>query len=162
MARKAAPAPKASTPKVSTPKAPKGKNLKASVKWSATTAQNIKLQVGKKSFSIPVEARTLVGGKYVYISLPLSSAFYEMSGKKLLAADDNSADLRSDMEEAMGAAKAAKKAAKRGGRGRRSMNNPTLDDSLIKQLMKNVPAGYKLAVKDGVPVVVKGRVRRKK
>lgn len=129
------------------------------MKWAASPSANIKLQVGKKNFSIPVEARTLVGDRFVYISLPLSSAFYEMGAKKLTAAEDT-ADLRADMEKAMTAAKAAKKAAKRG-RRRRSSSAPELDEALVKQLTKQIPAGYKLAVKDGRLAVVKGRVRKK-
>lgn len=138
---------------------PAGKNLKATVKWAASPSANIKLQVGKKNFSIPVEARTLVGDRFVYISLPLSSAFYEMGSKKLTVAEDND-ELRADMEKAMAEAKAAKKATKRG-RRRRAANAPELDETLVKQLTKQIPAGYKLAVKDGKLAVVKGRVRKK-
>ncbi len=125
--------------------------LKRQVKFKSSTSAKIKLQVGKKNYTVPVEVRSVIGAKYVYVSLPLSNGFYEMSGRSLKSVD-YSAELDKDITAAANKPKPVAKKAVRA--------KVELPGAVVAQLMKSIPAGHKLAVKDGVPVVVKSRVRR--
>lgn len=139
------------------------KSLKAQVKWKASPSFSVHLRSGIRSgkgpgvtFQLPIEARTLETDNHLYVSIPALVGMYRKDGRGLVEFKDDvvvPGDLAAEMEEAM---KSQAKA------GKAKAPAVQLPADLLKKLGDAVPAGYKLAVKDGEVTLVKARVKTSK
>jgi hypothetical protein len=129
-------------------------NVKNSLKFKASPkAGTLSVKVGVKKFLVPVEARLLSDGKYLFLSFPAVSDLYHIENKSLKAMSSED-----DATEAFEALTPA--AGKR--RGRRRSSAVSLPSEL-ESALKNLPAGYKLGYgADGSPKLVRTRVRRRR
>lgn len=127
-------------------------NVKNSLKFKASEKQGVlSVRLGVKKFELPVTARMLSNEEYLFLSFPASSELYRIEGKELVAMDK--ADDASDALRALDPGK--KKRGRRGG----ALDLP----SNVLEALKSLPAGTKLVFgADGIPRLVKTRVRRKK
>src|SRR5882724_11786896 len=120
-------------------------NVKNSLKFKASPKSGIlSIKVGVKKFAIPVEARMLSNGEYLFLSFSASSELYTISGKELKA-------MSSEVEatEAFTALNPGKR------RGRRRRENVQMPAEL-EQALKALPVGYKLGyAADGSPKLVR-------
>lgn len=128
------------------------KSVKNSLKFKANVKEGIlSVRVGVKKYALPIQARILSDGEYMFLSFTASSELYRIEGKKL-SAMPNDADAT------------AAYAALNPGRGRRRgrrRSMPSLPPALAEAL-RNIPAGYRLGFDaDGSPRLVKRRQRRK-
>ncbi|MBS1717186.1 MAG: hypothetical protein JSS72_05600 [Armatimonadetes bacterium] len=127
-------------------------SVKNSLKFKADPKAGVlSVKVGVKKYSLPVEARVLSDGKYVFLSFPASSELYRVDGKGLKGMASN--------EDASEAHAALTPSRRRGRpRGPRAVSLP----AELESALKNIPAGYKLGYgPDGVPRLVRSRRRRK-
>lgn len=126
-------------------------NVKNSLKFKATPKGGIlSVKVGVKKFTLPVEARMLSNGEYLFLSFSASSELYTVSGKELkpMPAD----------ADATAAFQALNPGKRRGRRRREQVQLPTELENALKAL----PAGYKLGYSaDGSPKLVRTRTRKK-
>jgi hypothetical protein len=129
-------------------------NVKNSLKFKASPkGGTLSVKVGVKKFVVPIEARLLSDGNYLFLSFPAVSELYQISGKALSAMASSA-----DATEAHSALTPA--ATRR--RGRRKSASVEIPSALADAL-KAVPAGYKLGFSaDGTPKLVKMRKRRRK
>ena len=127
-------------------------NVKNSLKFKAVPKAGIlSIKVGAKKFALPVEARMLSGGDYLFLSFSASSELYTITGKDLKAMPSES--------DATSAFTVLNPGKKRGRRRRESMQMP----AELEQALKSLPSGYKLGYGlDGSPKLVRTRTRRKK
>lgn len=127
-------------------------NVKNSLKFKAVPKAGIlSVKVGVKKYTIPVEARMLSNGEYMFLSFSASSELYRVEGKELQA-------MPSTMD-AMDAFKALNPGKRRGRRRASQVSMP----AELEQALKALPAGYKLSYNpDGSFKLVKSRTRRKK
>jgi len=127
-------------------------NVKNSLKFKASPkAGTLSVKVGVKKYVVPVEARLLSDGSYLFLSFPAVSELYRIANKSLSPMDS-----KEDATEAHGALTPA--AAKK--RGRRKAATVEIPAALADAL-KAVPSGYKLGFNaDGSPKLVKMRKRR--
>ncbi len=127
-------------------------NVKNSLKFKASPKTGIlSVKVGVKKFSLPVEARMLSNGDYLFLSFSASSELYTVDGKDLkpMAAD----------ADATAAFQALNPGKRRGRRRREQIQMPTE----LANALKSLPAGYKLGYSaDGAPKLVRTRTRTKK
>ncbi|MHB8637607.1 MAG: hypothetical protein ACYC96_14155 [Fimbriimonadaceae bacterium] len=127
-------------------------NVKNSLKFKASPkAGTLSVKVGVKKYVVPVEARLLSDGTYLFLSFPAVSELYRVSNKSLTA--------MASTEDATAAHGALTPAAtkKRGRRKAASVEIPTA----LADALKAVPKGYKLGFSaDGTPKLVKMRKRR--
>lgn len=127
-------------------------SVKNSLKFKAQEKTGVlSVKVGVKKFSVPVKARMLSGGDYLFLSFPASSELYRVDKKQLspMAKED-------DASEAYGVLTPARK------RGRRRASGVEMP-SALEDALKSLPSGYRLGYgSDGAPKLVKTRGRRSK
>jgi hypothetical protein len=126
-------------------------NVKNSLKFKAAPKGGIlSVKVGVKKFTLPVEARMLSNGEYLFLSFGASSELYTVNGKELkpLPGDSDATD----------AFQVLNPGKRRGRRRREQMQMP----SELQEALKALPAGYKLGYSvDGTPKLVRQRTRKK-
>lgn len=127
-------------------------NVKNSLKFKAQVKPNlISVRIGVKKYVLPVEARVLSSGEYMFLSFPACSELFKITDKKLV-----SMDAEADATEAFNALNPGKK------RGRRRSSANALPDQ-IAQALKNIPDGYRLGYDaSGTPRLVRTRIRKTK
>lgn len=132
------------------------KNVKNSLKFKATPKTGLlTVRVGVKKYVLPVEARMIQGGEYMFLSFSASSEIYHISGGKL-----NAMESGAGAEAAATALATATKKSKRAKRGSRVAAEVPAE---LEAALKSIPAGHKLAFgADGKPRIVKTRERKKK
>ena len=125
------------------------KSVKNSLKFKAQPKPGIlSVRVGVKKYAVPVDARIISSGNYIFLSFPASSELYQVQNKELTAMDANA-----DAAEAYTALNPGKR------RGRKRASQPTLPPELAEAL-RNIPAGFKLGYgADGNIRLVKKRKR---
>jgi hypothetical protein len=126
-------------------------NVKNSLKFKASPKSGIlSVKVGVKKFAIPVEARMLSNGDYLFLSFSASSELYTIQGKELkpMPSDQDATDAFAVLNPGK----------RRGRRKRESVQMPPE----LEQALRALPAGYKLGYgTDGTPKLVKARTRKK-
>jgi len=127
-------------------------NVKNSLKFKAQVKPNlISVRIGVKKYVLPVEARVLSSGEYMFLSFPACSELFKITDKKLVPMD-----AEADATEAYDALNPGKK------RGRKRSATSVLPDH-IAQALKNIPEGYRLGYDaNGTPRLVRKRVRKSK
>lgn len=125
--------------------------VKNSLKYAAAEKDRVlTVRLGVKKLVLPVKARVLASGDFLFLSFPASTEIYKIEGKELALVDD---------EGAIEAREALKTTKKRG--GRRSKKDVEMTDEMQK-LLAAIPAGYRLGYdRNGAPKLVKTRTRRK-
>ncbi len=128
-------------------------SVKNSLKFKAAEKMGVlSVKVGVKKFTVPVKARMLSNGEYLFLSFTASSELYKVSGKGL-----DKLDKHAEASDVFAALDPGKQ--KRGGRKSVATEMPPE----LAAALKALPAGTKLAFdKDGKPRLVKTRVRRAK
>jgi hypothetical protein len=129
-------------------------SVKNSLKFKAKPKSGIlSLKIGVKKYSIPVEARMLAGGGYLFLSFPALSELFSVGGGTLTALPSDN-----DATEAYDAlTPVAKKRGRRKGSGTVEISDEVLN------VLKGLPAGTKLVpTADGGYKLVKTRVRKKR
>ncbi len=128
-------------------------NVKNSLKFKAAPkGGTLSVKVGVKKFVVPIEARLLSDGNYLFLSFPAVSELYQISGKALSAMASSA-----DATEAHNALTPA--TTRKRGRRKAAVEIP----AALADALKAVPAGYKLGFHaDGTPKLVKTRKRRSK
>jgi hypothetical protein len=127
-------------------------NVKNSLKFKAQVKPNlVSVRIGVKKYVLPIEARVLSSGEYMFLSFPACSELFKIADKKLVPMEASA-----DATDAFAALNPGKK------RGRRKAATSVLPDHLA-QALKNIPDGYRLGYDaNGVPRLVRTRTRRKK
>lgn len=127
-------------------------SVKNSLKFKAAPKAGIlSMKIGVKKYTVPVEARMLSNGEYVFLSFPASSELYKVSDKNLVQLD-----AQSDATEVQAALTPKRR---RGRRKRESVEMP----AELAAALKNLPSGFKLGYSaDGTPKLVKTRTRKSK
>lgn len=127
-------------------------NVKNSLKFKASPKSGIlSVKVGVKKYPVPVEARMLSSGNYLFLSFAASSELYTINGKELKAMPSNS-----DATDAYVALNPGKRRGKR-------RHEPVQLPPEMEAALKALPAGYKLGYgPDGSPKLVRSRTRKKK
>lgn len=127
-------------------------SVKNSLKFKAEPKAGIlSIKIGVKKYNVPIEARMLSNGEYVFLSFPASSELYKITNKELgaLEASDDATDALASLTPKR----------RRGRRKRESVEMP----SELANALKNLPAGFKLGYgSDGSPKLVKTRTRKSK
>jgi hypothetical protein len=125
-------------------------SVKNSLKFTACPKPGIiSIKIGVKKYSVPVEARMLSNGEYLFLSFPSSSELYKVVNKELkpLAGGDDAADALSALTP------------KR--RRTRRKREPVEMPAELANALKNLPSGFKLGYgPDGTPKLVKTRTRK--
>ncbi len=126
-------------------------NVKNSLKFKAAPKSGVlSVRVGVKKFSIPIEARLLSSGDYLFLSFPASSELYTIKGKDLVPMS-----AETDATAAFQSLNPSRR------RGRRKREQVEMPDEL-KAALSALPAGFKLGYgSDGSPKLVKSRTRKK-
>lgn len=127
-------------------------NVKNSLKFKANVKEGIlTVRVGVKKYVLPVAARILSNGEYMFLSFSATSELYKVSGKGLVAMNPK--------DDATAAYAALTPSRKRGRRKASAVEMPTA----LESALKSIPSGYKLAFDaSGAPRLVKTRKRRAK
>src|SRR5512143_24697 len=108
-------------------------NVKNSLKFKAPVKSNlITVRVGVKKYVLPIEARMLSGGEYLFLSFAACSELFRVQGKQLAAIPAGD-----DAGEAFAALNPAKR------RTRRKAAEVKLPPS-IEAALKEIPDGYRL------------------
>lgn len=125
--------------------------VKNSLKFKATPKSGVlSVRVGVKKYNIPVDARLLSSGEYMFLSFPASSELYQVQGKQLSPMDS-----KADATEAYAALNPGKK--------RQRRRSAAAMPAELEAALKNIPAGYRLGYgPDGTPRLVKKRKRGSK
>lgn len=128
------------------------KNVKNSLKFKVQPKEGLlTVRMGVKKFVLPIEARLLAGGDYIFLSFPACSDIFEVKGGKTLVPMDPEAD-GNDVGEAL--------KPKRRGRRARSKNAAVEMPEALAAALRAVPAGHKLVVgADGEYRLAKTRKR---
>jgi len=129
-------------------------SVKNSLKFKASPKAGIlSVKIGVRKYSVPVEARMLSNGGFVFLSFPASSELYRVDGGELHS-------MPSDTEA--GDAYAALNPGRRRRRTRKEAESAALSAEL-EEAIKGIPPGYRLGYgPDGKPRLIRTRVRRKK
>ena len=127
-------------------------SVKNSLKFKAAEKEGVlSVKVGVKKYTLPVTARMLSNGEFLFLSFPASSELYNVSGKDIVAMDKND-----DATEAHRLLDPGKR--RRGGRKVSASNEVPAD---LAAALKQIPSGFKLVYdKSGNPRLVKARKRR--
>lgn len=127
-------------------------SVKNSLKFKAQPKGGIlSVKIGVKKYSVPIEARMLSNGSYVFLSFPASSELYQVQNKEMHPMPSDG-----EATEAFLALNPSKK------RGRRKGPAISMPNELAEAL-KSLPAGYKLGYgSDGSPKLVRTRKRAPK
>ncbi len=126
-------------------------NVKNSLKFKASPRSGVlSVKVGIKKFALPVEARMLSNGEYLFLSFSASSELYTISGREIQALPSES-----DATDAFQALNPGKK------RGRRR-REPVQIPAELEQALKALPTGYRLGYgTDGSPKLIRARAKKK-
>lgn len=126
-------------------------SVKNSLKFKASPKGGIlSIKIGVKKYSVPIEARMLSNGEYLFLSFPASSELYKIENKELSALD-----AKADAADAHSALTPKRR---RGRRRRESVEMP----AELAAALKSLPSGFKLGYgSDGTPKLVKTRTRTK-
>jgi len=132
------------------------KSVKNSLKFKANVKEGIlTVRVGVKKYVLPVQARILCEGEYMFLSFPATSELFSIKNRKDLVAMAPTADA-SDAYTALNPTK------RRGAGGRRKRANVEIPKAL-EEALKAIPAGHKLVTDaKGNIRIVKMRKRRAK
>lgn len=124
-------------------------NVKNSLKFKAQVKQNlISVRVGVKKYSVPMEARMLSGGEFMFLSFPACSELFRVQDKQLSAMD--SAEDATEAFEALNPAK----------RQSRRKPAPAELPTVVEAALKEIPMGYRLGYDaSGRPRLVRTRKR---
>jgi hypothetical protein len=127
-------------------------SVKNSLKFKAQEKEGVlSVRVGVKKFNVPVKARMLSSGEFLFLSFPASSELYRVDKKSLGAM--NKEEDASKAYESLNPGRKAR---------RRRTAGAELTDALTEAL-KGIPEGYKLGyAADGSPKLVRTRKRGKK
>ncbi len=127
-------------------------NVKNSLKFKATEREGVlSIKVGVRKFAVPVKARMLSTGEYLFLSFPASSELYKINSKELGAMPKDE-----DATDAFVALNPGKI------RTRRKSSSVEMPDAL-QEALRAIPAGYKLGYSlDGSVKLVRTRTRTKK
>ena len=129
-------------------------SVKNSLKFKATPKVGIlSVKIGVRKFSVPVEARMLSNGGYVFLSFPASSELYKVESGSLekMPSEAEATD-----------AYTALNPGRRRRRGRKEAETAALPAELAA-VLKGIPAGYRLGYDaTGNPRLIRTRQRRKK
>ena len=127
-------------------------SVKNSLKFKATPKSGIlSIKIGVKKYTVPVEARMLSNGEYLFLSFPSSSELYRVVDKQLTPLGASA-----DATEAHAALSPKRR------RGRRK-REPVEMPAELAAALKNLPSGFKLGYgPDGTPKLVKTRTRKSK
>ena len=125
-------------------------SVKNSLKFKASPKAGIlSIKIGVKKYSVPIEARMLSNGEYVFLSFPASSELYKIENKELSALDAkaDAADAHSSLTPKR----------RRGRRRREAVEMP----AELAAALRSLPSGFKLGYgTDGTPKLVKTRARK--
>jgi len=128
--------------------------VKGGLKLRAAKAKKatLSLKIGVKKYELPVEAfeaRYLNSDKYLFVHVPPAAELLDLSsGKATLMAP------KADASDALASFRTA--------RTRRKRTKTEIPDN-IKEILKQIPAGFKIAYSaDGSPRLVKTRKRKTK
>ena len=126
-------------------------SVKNSLKFKATPKAGVlSLKIGVKKYSVPVEARMISGGNYLFLSFPAVSELFLVENKELQPMPSG--------DDATEAYNLLNPTRRRG--GRRKAKSVEMPPELAEAL-KGLPAGFKLGYgTDGTPKLVKTRKRR--
>lgn len=128
-------------------------SVKNSLKFKADEKEGIlSVRVGVKKYNLPVKARMLSGGEYLFLSFPASSELYKVGGEGLeaLARDADPGDAYSALNPGRR-------------RGRRKGGASADLTPELAEALKGIPSGFKLGYgPDGTPRLVRTRTRRAK
>lgn len=127
-------------------------SVKNSLKFKANPKQGVlTVRIGVRKYPIPLDARVISSGNYIFLSFPASSELYQVQGKQLTAMQGGA-----DASEAYQALNPGRK------RTRRRRESAALPDELA-QALQRIPSGYKLGYgADGAPRLVRKRKRTTK
>jgi hypothetical protein len=129
------------------------KNVKNSLKFKVSPKEGLlTVRLGVKKYVLPIEARLLAGGDYLFLSFPACSEIFEAKdGKTIVAMDPNA-----DGEKVADALKPKR-------RGRRSKKGASVEmPEALAAALKAVPQGHKLVIgTDGEYRLAKTRKRGK-
>jgi hypothetical protein len=131
------------------------KNVKNSLKFKVAPKEGLlTVRLGVKKYVLPIEARLLAGGDYLFLSFPACSEIFEVKGGKNLEAMDANAD-GAKVGDAL-------RPKRRGRRTRKASAGAEMPEALAAAL-KAVPKGHKLVIgTDGQYRLAKTRTRTKK
>jgi hypothetical protein len=127
-------------------------SVKNSLKFKAQEKEGVlSVRVGVKKFGVPVKARMLSSGEFLFLSFPASSELYKVDKKNL------SAMLKSeDATKAFDSLNPGRKA-----RRKRSGGLEMTEE--LSAALSRIPEGFKLGYSaDGIPKLVRSRKRSKK
>jgi hypothetical protein len=127
-------------------------SVKNSLKFKAQEKEGVlSVRVGVKKYSVPIKARMLSSGDFLFLSFPASSELYKVEKKALITMEKN--DDASGAYESLNPGRKAR---------RRRSTGAELSDELAAAL-RAIPDGYKLGYgTDGSPKLVRTRKRSKK
>lgn len=127
-------------------------SVKNSLKFKAAEKEGVlSIKVGVKKYTLPVTARMLSNGEFLFLSFPASSELYTITDKDLVPMDK-----MADAAEAHRLLDPGKR--RRGGRKVSTSNDVPAD---LAAALKQIPSGMKLVYdKTGTPRLVKARKRR--
>lgn len=128
-------------------------SVKNSLKFKAAEKSGVlSVKVGVKKYTLPVTARMLSNGEFLFLSFPASSELYKVNGKTIVAMDK-----AEDATEAHKLLDPGKRP-----RGTKAAATSDIPAELVAAL-KGIPSGMKLVYdKGGNPKLVKARKRRAK
>jgi hypothetical protein len=128
------------------------RSVKNSLKFKANAREGIlTVRIGVKKYTLPIAARILSGGNYIFLSIPATSELYQVGNKQLSAMS-----AEADATEAHAALTPSRK------RGRRRSAKLEVPSEL-QSALKAIPSGFRLAFDaDGSARLVRTRARRKK
>jgi hypothetical protein len=127
-------------------------SVKNSLKFKAHEKDGVlSVRVGVKKYNVPIKARMLSSGEFLFLSFPASSELYRVDKKSLTAMNRDE-----DASKAYESLNPGRKAR------RRRAGGAELTAELAAAL-KGIPEGYKLGYgPDGSPKLVRTRKRSKK
>ena len=125
-------------------------SVKNSLKYAAAEKERmLTVRLGVKKLVIPVRARVIAQGEYLFLSFPASTEIYKIEGKEMTPVEDAGA---AEAREALRTPK------KRGGRKKKSAEM----SEEVQRLLAALPAGTRLGYdRQGNPKLVKTRPRKK-
>lgn len=127
-------------------------SVKNSLKFKAQEKDGVlSVRVGVKKFGVPIRARMLSSGEYLFLSFPASSELYRVDRKDLTAMQKDE-----DASKAFESLNPGRKA-----RRKRSGGVEVTEE--LAAALKSIPDGFKLGyAADGTPKLVRTRKRSKK
>jgi len=127
-------------------------NVKNSLKFKAQEKEGVlSIKVGVRKYALPVKARILNNGDYLFLSFPASSELYKVDAHELhpLAKDEEAGDAFNVLNP--------------GRRTRRRRSGELVLPPDLAEALKALPAGTKLGYgADGAPKLVRSRNRSPK